>query len=62
MERNEILATIRNLANSQGFYGRLYRAFIDLKENNPENYELVMEKLEAENFGDAIDLVLFFEC
>ena len=34
MDRNEILATIRNLANSQGFYGR----------------------------GDAVDLVLYFEC
>ena len=62
MDRNEILATIRNLANSQGFYGRLYNAFMTVKETKPENYELIMEKLEAENFADAVELVLYFEC
>jgi hypothetical protein len=62
MNREEILATILNLANVQGFYGRLYNAFMAVKENKPENYELIMEKLEAENFEDATDLVLYFEC
>ena len=62
MDRNEILATIRNLANVQGFYGRLYRAFMEVRANKPENYELIMEQLEAENFADATELVLYFEC
>lgn len=62
MNRDEILATIRNLANIQGFYGRLYNAFMTVKANKPENYELIMEKLEAQNFEDATELVLYFEC
>ena len=62
MDRIEIMATIRNLSFSQGFYGRVYNAIMELRENNPEGYERTMELLEAENFGDAVDLVLFFEC
>ena len=62
MNRDEILATIRNLANIQGFYGKLYNAFITVRETKPENYELIMEKLEKEHFEDATELVLYFEC
>ena len=62
MDRAEIIATIRNLANVQGFYGRVYRALLDLQENNPEGYELTMRVLEEQNFEDATDLVLYFEC
>jgi hypothetical protein len=61
MERNEILVTIRNLANTQGFYVKLYRAFANLKKTNPRNFDLIMSKLEAQNFNDATDLVLYFE-
>ena len=62
MKRAEIIATIKNLARANGFYARLYKAFADVYKNKPESFNLIMEKLEAENFQDATELVLYFEC
>lgn len=62
MDRNEILATIRNLANSQGMYGRLLNMLLRARKECPDAYEEYMEGLEAQRFGDAVDLVLYFEC
>lgn len=42
---------------SQGFYGRLLRDM----EANEEFAEDVLSELEAQNFGDAVDLVLYIE-
>ena len=58
MNRNDIMETIRSLALSQGFYGRLYRQLEDLDD---ETYDEVMQELEEKNFKDAVDLVLFLE-
>lgn len=58
MKRDEILETIRSLAQSQGRYGRL----LSNLENMPkELYNTVMADLEAQNFKDAVDLVLYIE-
>ena len=57
MKRNEILANIRMLANSQGFYGRLYRDIMEA-----DNKEEILEYLENQNFGDVVSMVTFFEC
>lgn len=57
MTRNEILNTIRRLSMSQGFYGRLLRDM----EANEEFAEDVLSELEAQNFGDAVDLALYIE-
>lgn len=57
MKRNEILANIRMLANFQGFYGRLYRDIMEA-----DNNEEILEYLEAQNFGDVVSMVMFFEC
>ena len=62
MERTEILATVRTLAVRDTFYRKIYRGFITLRTNNPEGYRLIMEKLEAQHFNDATELVLYFEC
>ena len=62
MNRDDILNAIAMLAHSQGFYCRLLREFNELKEGDPDRYEEVMEALEAEKFGDPVDMVLFFEC
>lgn len=61
MKMNEILDTIRALARSQGFYGRLLRAILECKESDPDAYEAYAAHLEAQNFRDPIDMVLFFE-
>ena len=62
MKKVEIIRTIKNLAKVNGYYARLYKAFADLYTNKPEAFALIMDKLEAENFQDATDLVLYFEC
>ena len=59
MKRNEIISTIETLAMSQGFYGRLLERINGLDE---EQYEELMEHLERQNFGDAVDMVMYFEC
>jgi hypothetical protein len=53
MNKEEIMETIKSLARSQGFYGRLYET---LKEN-PD----ALEFLEKQNFKDSLDMVMFLE-
>lgn len=59
MKRNDIINAITQLSYSQGFYGRLLR---DLQSLDEETYDEVMAELEAQNFSDTVDMVLFFEC
>lgn len=59
MKRNDIINAITQLSYSQGFYGRLLR---DLRSLDKETYDEVMTELEAQNFSDTVDMVLFFEC
>ena len=59
MEREEIMKKIKSLASSQGLYGRLYRDLMELDEND---YNEVMTELESQNFQNAVDLVMYFEC
>ena len=58
MKRNEIMNTIRGLAKSQGFYGRLLEAIESLDKRKKETF---FEMMEAKNFKDAVDLVMFLE-
>ena len=58
MKMEDILNAIRELASSQGLYGRLYR---DLMELDEDEYEQVMLELESQNFKDEVDLVMFIE-
>lgn len=53
MNRDEILNTIKSLASSQGFYGRLYEQLYDNDD--------ALEYLERQNFQDPVDMILFFE-
>ena len=57
MKANEILETIKMLAKSQGFYGRLLNSI-----ETSEERENILAELESENFKDPVDLVMFFEC
>lgn len=61
MKINQILAEIESLSHSQGFYGRLLRALLDCKNNDPEQWENVVVELEGQNFKDPVDMVLYFE-
>ena len=53
MNRVEIRQAIRQLAKSQGFYCRLLQAI----DENPA----ILDELEAQNFKDSLDMVLYIE-
>lgn len=53
MNKEQILQTIKSLAQSQGFYGRLYERIIDNDE--------ALEYLEKQGFKDPVDMILFLE-
>ena len=61
MKMNQILAEIQSLACSQGFYGRLLRDLMEIKKNDAARYNRIKKELEAQHFGDAVDMVLYFE-
>ena len=47
-------ATIVDLMQSQGFYGRLYRSVNEMDE---QNYSQLYDLLERQNFKDPLDVV-----
>lgn len=56
MKKEEIYATIRSLARSQGCWWRL------LADWNERDYtDQALEELEAMNFKNSLDLILFLE-
>lgn len=61
MKINEILSAIRSLAQSQGFYSRLYSDLLSVKQNAPSDWADIVTVLENRNFKDTVDMVLFFE-
>ena len=52
-------ATVVDLMNSQGFYGRLYRS---INEMDDDRYEQFFELIGEQNFKDSLDVVLWLEC
>ena len=62
MKMEDILNVIRELASSQCFYGRLLASMETMEEMFPQDYEKVVEELESQNFQNAVDLVMYFEC
>lgn len=61
MNRDEIMAAIKMLASSQGFYTRLYSNLCEMRDNDPDEFDRNMSILEEQNFGDTVDMVMFFE-
>lgn len=61
MNRDEIMDTIKMLASSQGFYSRMYSSLCEMRDNDPDEFDRNMTILEEQNFGDAVDMVMFFE-
>lgn len=62
MNIEQIMSAIRSLANSQGFYGRLYNELWEMQTSDPEKWEKVKNTLEAQNFSDTLDMIMYFEC
>ena len=61
MKRDEIMAAIKMLASSQGFYSRMYANLCEMRDNDPDEFDRNMTILEEQNFGDVVDMVMFFE-
>lgn len=61
MNREQIMEAIRQLAHSQGSYGRFYRYLCEMREEDPDRFDEVMTMLEDENFKDAVDLIMYLE-
>lgn len=57
MDRQQIHQTLFWLAQSQGFYGRVLRNI----EEAP-NQDEIWDELEAQNFKEPLDIVMYFEC
>lgn len=57
MNKKEILDCIESLANSQGFYTRLYQFLTEDTEDSEEYLDMLVEK----DFKDSIDLIMYFE-
>jgi len=58
MKRNEIMEWIKKLAASQGFYCRLLQAINDMDDSDKN---VLFEHLEAQNFADPVDLIMYIE-
>ncbi|NCA97563.1 MAG: hypothetical protein EOM77_05290 [Bacteroidia bacterium] len=61
MKMEEILAIMKSLARSQGFYGRLLNYLNEIKQNNADHYDALVKKLEAQNFKTPLDVVMYIE-
>jgi hypothetical protein len=55
---NFMLSTVKNLAYSQGFYGRLYR---DIQDLESEILDDLIESL-PDFKKDSLNVVFYFEC
>ena len=61
MNAIEVIETIRMLAKSQGFYGRMYENICNNILPHEDKYENFQQFCEQQNFKDIVDLVLYFE-
>ena len=62
MKMQDIMNVIEMLSHHQGFYGRLYRDIIELKNTDENGYDCLKEELESQNFKDDLDVIEYFEC
>ena len=58
---NDVLNVLNDLANLQGFYGRLLRDLSEIKEYEPERFDLIVMEIESQEFTNALDVVMYFE-
>lgn len=58
MSGEQAIAVIRNLASSQGFYGRLLNTIENFTDEEMEKWN---EIIENQGFTDDLDLILWLE-
>ena len=57
----QVIEVIQQLAHSQGFYGRMLERILYMQAREPESFETFKNEVEAQNFKDPVDVVLYFE-
>ena len=58
---NDVIDILVELSHSQGFYGRLLRDLSEIKEYEPERFDLIVTEIESQEFTNALDVVMYFE-
>lgn len=58
MNKEQILAAIKELSQSQGSYGRLYRELT----SGSSAAEQALSLMVKQNFKDVVEMVLWLEC
>ena len=58
MDRYQIESLLQTLAMSQGMYGRLLDRIYSAPEDEQERF---WENMEAQNFADDLDVILYLE-
>ena len=61
MKERELLNIIIEFSYSQGFYGRLYRELMEIKEQDIETYKEIIKEWESQNFTTTLDFILYLE-
>ncbi len=61
MKIEQILEIILELSYSQGFYGRLYENLMNIKDADETAWGYLVETLEAQDFKEPLDLILYLE-
>lgn len=61
MKEKELLNIIIEFSYSQGFYGRLYRDLMELKEQDIKTYKEIIKEWESQNFTTTLDFILYLE-
>ncbi len=57
MNREQILNAIKDLAKSQGKYGKLY----EFLTSGTDKAAVALSILEMQHFSDAVDMVMYIE-
>ena len=60
MTYEEFLEVIKTLAKSQGFYARVLKSIQNI--TNEVELEDFRQHIEEQNFKDAVDVVMYYEC
>jgi len=58
---DQVIEVVEMLSHSQGFYGRLLKDIMYMKENDVDKFEEFKELIELMGFENPVDVVMFFE-
>jgi hypothetical protein len=59
MTSKQIIQLFKDLARSQGFYGRLLAQLQDIRSNDPEKFEEIMQAFSK--YDNPVDLIMAIE-